>query len=230
MLLVIQILSYLVGIPLQVMTIGVLLRGAWRQFPLVFAYVIGSFLATVTEMPQQFVYVRGNKAVARAMTKLYYINEGILQILILAVVLGFIYSATAKLRSRHLILLGMLAGASLFAGISFFLHFDQSLSFAMSVTLWARDLKLCSTLLDLALWAMLINSKHKDRLLLTLTGAMGIMFTGQAIGGSILSMASANQRAISLIGRTIYVMADNLFLYIWWQAFRRLPVAPKQSA
>jgi hypothetical protein len=221
--LAIQIVFYAVGIPLQILTISALLRGVWRQYPLVFLYVIASFLATLTEVPRAFRYFTASRY--GTLAKLYWVNEGILQVLILAVVVGFIYSATNHLRSRQVIRFVLLAGTVLFTGITFWIHYDPSLRLGVWMTTWGRYVKLCATFLDLALWTMLISSARKDRLLLTLTGAMGIMFAGEAIGGSIRTLSVPNfSEAVSLLGSIIYVLADILFMYIWWQAFRRAPV------
>ena len=226
--LAIQIVFYLVGIPLQILTISALWRGVWRQYPLVFLYVIASFLATIIEMPLSFRYVTGSRQ--GTLARLYWLNEGILQILILAVVVGFIYSATNHLRSRQVVRFALLAGTVLFTGITFWIHYDPTLRTGVWMTTWGRYVKLCATFLDLAVWTMLISSARKDRLLLTLTGAMGIMFTGEAIGGSIRTMSVPNfSGAVSLLGSIIYVVADIVFLYIWWQAFRRAPVTEAGS-
>ena len=47
----IQVCSYLVGLPLELLTIAAMLRGGYKRYPLVFTYVIIFFLTTVVEMP-----------------------------------------------------------------------------------------------------------------------------------------------------------------------------------
>src|SRR5262245_11326348 len=138
----IQVISYSVGIPLQVMTISALLRGVWRQYPLVFLYVITSFLATLIEVPRSLQYVTCSRS--GTLAKLYWVNEGILQVLILAVVVGFIYAATAQLRSRQFIRFALLAGAVLFAAITFWIEYDPSLRIGVWMTGWGRYLKFCA--------------------------------------------------------------------------------------
>jgi hypothetical protein len=224
----IQILFYSVGIPLQILTIAALWRGPWRQYPLVFMYVIASFLTTLIEILPSLEYLTGSRQ--GQLSRLYWWNEGILQVLILAVVIGFIYSATAQLRSRQFVRFALLAGAVLFAGISFWIHYNPDPRIGLWMTPWGRDLKFCATFLDLALWTMLISSARKNRILLTLTGAMGIMFTGEAIGGSIRTLSLANRNELgTLLGNTIIVAANTVFMYIWWQTFRRLSRSQKQS-
>jgi len=92
------------------------------------------------------------------------------------------------------------------------------------MTPWTRDLNLCSAILDMALWALLIASRDKDYCLLLLSGGLGIRFTGEAIGTSLRQLAlSTRSRPLSLSGGVLMVLANLVFLYVWWQAFRRRP-------
>ena len=53
---------------------------------------------------------------------------------------------------------------------------------------------------------------------------MGIQFTGEAIGTSIRQLAlRTRSHAMSLTGAVMILLADLLFLYIWWQALRTAP-------
>jgi hypothetical protein len=222
--LAIQVIAYLVGIPLQILTISALLRGGYRRFPLVFVYAIVLFLATVAEMPLSFAYIRSQKQMSKLLAKIYYTDEIILQILIFAVVISLIYQATAQHGARRMLRAVLLAAALIYAGISFAVEFNPATNTGRWMTPWSRDLKVCATILDLALWALLIGARKKDRLLLLVTGAMGILFTGEAIGESMRTLAVRNHMSmLSLAGGTTLVAANLIFLYIWWQAFRREP-------
>jgi ABC-type enterochelin transport system permease subunit len=87
---------------------------------------------------------------------------------------------------------------------------------------WLRDLKFCATIFVLALWAFLISSKKKDHLLLMLSGALGILFTGEAIGESLQHLATPNQITwLSRAGSLILLAVNIAFLYLWWAAFRQ---------
>jgi hypothetical protein len=74
---------------------------------------------------------------------------------------------------------------------------------------------------------LLIASREKDQRLLLLSGALGIQFTGEAIGESVRHLAAVRRsHSISLLGSTLIVAADIVRSYIWWQVFR----APGASA
>src|SRR5438309_8365393 len=164
--LAIQLCSYLVGLPLELLTIAAMLRGGFKRYPFVFAYVVTYFLTTVAEMPSSVFYYYyklilplPNKRVdqaAEAYTWWYWRDEALLQVLVFAVVISLIYYATAKLGPRRIVRLGLIAGAVLFALISFLLRYHPlpNVSYGLWATEWARDLRLCAAILDLALWAM----------------------------------------------------------------------------
>src|SRR5271157_5525797 len=214
----IQLCGLAVGLPLQILIISRLLRGGCRRFPFLFAYVVGEFLTTVVAVPSAMGYDRGRQWAAFAFPAVYWFNVVVMQVLVYAVVMSLIYEATGKLRSRRIVRVSLIAGAILFAGISFLIHWDPALNMGSFITLWTRDLNFCSSVLDLALWAMLIAAREKDHRLLMLSGGLGIQFTGEAIGESIVQLAlHRRSHAISLTGAVIILLADLIVLYIWWQ-------------
>ena len=221
----IQICGLVIGLPLELLIIAILVRGGYRRFPFILAYTIADFLATVVELPSALGYVRGMPWAAVPLAEVYWIDEAILQVLIYAVVMSLIYQATGKLRSRRIVRASLIAGAILFAGISFWIHWNPALNKGSFMTPWTRDLNFCSAILDLALWALLIAAREKDQCLLLLSGGLGIQFTGEAIGTSIRQLAlRSRSRAMSLTGGVVMLLANLLFLYIWWQALRAAPV------
>src|SRR5687768_10079667 len=122
----IQVCFYVVGIPLELLAISALLRGGFRRYPLVFAYVIAVFLTTVVEMPTSLAYHYGDKTVVRTLVANYYRDEGILQVTVFALVISLIYSATDKLATRRIVRFGLVVGASIFVLTSFLVHFDPN--------------------------------------------------------------------------------------------------------
>ena len=221
----IQLCGWLIGLPLQLLIIGTLLRGGYRRFPFLFAYVVGDFLTTVVDIPSAMGYQRGMQWAAFAYPAVFWFDVVVMQVLVYAVVMSLIYQATGKLRSRRIVRASLIAGAILFAGISFWIHWNPALNTGSFMTPWTRDLNLCSAILDLALWALLIASRGMDHQLLLLSGGLGIQFTGEAIGTSIRQIAlRTRSRAISLTGGVMMLLASLVFLYIWWQALRTAPV------
>ena len=221
----IQLCGLVIGLSLQLLIIGTLLRGSYRRFPFLFAYMVGDFLTTVVDVPSAMGYDRGMQWAAFAFPAIYWFNAVAMQVLVYAVVMSLIYQATSRLGSRRIVRVSLIAGAMLFAGISFLIHWNPALNPGSFMTPWTRDLSFSSAILDLALWTLLIASREKDHRLLLLSGGLGIQFTGEAIGASIVQLAlRTRSRALSLSGGVVMVLADLMFLYIWWQALRTAPV------
>jgi len=225
-----QVCSYLVWLPLEILALIAILRGGVRRHPFVFAYLITSFLTAVMEMPISFDYLQHNRPQRSAFLSLYWADEGIREVLIFAVVINLIYRTTANLESRRIARLLLVAGSILFVAISFLVHYDSKAFIGVWITPWTRDLKFCSAVLDMALWALLISSRKKDQTLLMLAGGMGIMFAGEAIGESIRSISlSQSSTFLARFGGVVGLVADFAFLYIWWQALRREPRPAKKA-
>ena len=221
----IQLCGLVIGLPLQILIIGTLLRGGYRRFPFLFAYVVGDFMTTVVEVPSAVGYYRGSQWAAFAFPAVHWFNVVVMQVLVYAVVMSLIYQATGALRARRIVRASLIAGAMLFAGISFLIHWNPALNRGSFMTPWIRDLNVCSSVLDLALWALLIAAREKDHRLLLLSGGLGIQFAGEAMGTSVLQLAlSTRSRAMSLTGSVVMLLADLVVLYIWWQALRTAPV------
>ena len=221
----IQFCGLVVGLPLQLLVIGTLLRGGYRRFPLLFFYIIADFLTTVVEVPSVVGYDRGMRWAAFAFPAVHWFDVVVMQVLVYAVVMSLIYQATSKLRARRIVRVSLIAGAILFAGISFLIHWNPALNTGSFMTPWTRDLNFCSAILDMALWALLIASREKDHRLLLLSGGLGIQFTGGAMGRSIGQLAlRTRSRALFLSGGVVTLLADLVFLYIWWRALRTAPV------
>ena len=188
MLAVLQYAIWVVGIPLELLIIAALLRGAYRRFPFLLMYSSALFLTTVIEISVYQAYFAGiHFAYSRA--TYYWVDEGIRQGLLFAVVLSLAYLATAKLQSRNLVRLSVIAGGIAWALISFLIHHQSQLAEGVGkwrwMTLWVRDITFAAAILDFAVWALLLATRFKDAQLLLLTGGLGIQFAGDAIGESL---------------------------------------------
>jgi hypothetical protein len=232
--LVIEVVTTIIWLPMELMVIAALLRGQYRRFPFILAFVVAEFLAVAAEIPAYWAVIRGVKNASKEQSWLFVLNELVLQALIYAVVISLIYQATKRLKSRRVVALGVIVGAIVFAGASFAIHsagFHVTMGGAW-VVLWSRDLNFCSAFLDLGLWTLLISSRQKDSRLLLISGGLGIRFTGEAIGSSLRQLAIRHHnRSLSLGGGLLGTLVDLLCLFIWWQALRdKTPVTVASPA
>jgi hypothetical protein len=217
-----QLCSYLLWFPLEVLAISCVLRVGIRRYPLIFAYLVVSFLAACASMPAVWAYYQGKRANGSGYVHLYWLNEGITDALIFAVVITLIYRASSGLATRRTVRRGLALGSVLYIGISFLIHYESTAAIGIWMAPWTRDITFCAAILDLALWAILIGSRTKDTRLLMLSGGMGIMFCGLAIGESLRTIAiHYRSHPIVSAGNAVEQIANIFFLYVWWQTFRR---------
>jgi hypothetical protein len=222
-----QVSAWAIGVPLELLIIAALLRGHYRLYPFFFLYCVGNFLTTVIDMSVNLAYFAGVPSAKGHRVWWYWVNEGIMQVLVYALVISLIYHATKRLRTRRSVRAALLAGAVLFGGISFLMHHGPKLVLSAWMTPWTRDLNFCSTILDLTLWAMLIGSREKDKRLLLLSGSLGIQFTSEAIGEAIRAISGVGG---VLAGNLLMLAANLVVLYIWWRTFRERPSPKEQLA
>jgi hypothetical protein len=220
---VIQLVSWCAGLPLTLLVIAAMVRGPYRQFPVLFLYVALGFVLTVAGMPSYVAfYLHSDHEHVVRMAQWNFWNDLLLEPLAYAVVINLIYAAASHVRSRRVVLLITIGGATLIAGVSFLLHFKPGLEHGVWMALWTRDLNFFSEILDLGLWALLLSTRGRDPRLLLITGGLGIQFTGEAIGDSLRSIAAQRRsHDISLTGSVITALADLTALYVFWHAFRK---------
>lgn len=210
-----QYVSWLLWFPLMLLVIAALLRGAYRRYPFLFAYAVASFLTSVVDAAAQIGRASGAQ-LAHSFAVYYWVDDGIRQSLLFAVVISLIYRATRDARGRAVVRTSLVLGAIVFAAVSFLLHYDPGAARSRWMTQWTRDLDFCSAILDLALWVILLNSRKYEMELFLITGALGIRFTGEAIGHALRNQFPG----ILLAADTTIVLASLTCLYIWWQVFR----------
>jgi hypothetical protein len=211
-----QFIAYVIGLPLQLMVISALVRGPWRHYPFVLAYVSGDFVTSLMEFQPSLTYSISTPAARRSFTLIYWWDERLMQILVFLLILSLIYRAAASLPWRRLLMCGVSAGILLFAGLTLLLYHDPAVSTGKWMTPWLRNLNFCAAVLDMALWALLIGARRKNYRLLMLSGALGIQFTGGAIGQALRQLSHSS----TVITAYSICLANLAALYIIWQAFR----------
>jgi hypothetical protein len=204
----------LLGVALQILVIAALLRGRYREFRLLFVYVLVLFLTTVIDAAIFY-----DRELYAQVSRYYWVTDLIRQALIFLVVLSFIHRALDRDR-RALPVRVLWAGAGLaFFGLLFLTRDPTAVYWSRNLS---RNLGFLAVILNLALWALLIRFRREDHVLLMVTGGMGLQMAGKAIGYSLRRLSSSTV----VIGDLVIVLSHLLCLYIWWQAFRRRPTRP----
>ena len=172
-------------------------------------HVVLLFLTTVVEASAFY-----NADLFARATRYYWAIDAVRQGLIFVLVISLIYGAMDRSEKRAVVRRALVGGALLFVCVSLYFTWDPRPGRWM--TQLSRNLGFLAVILNLVLWAALIQSRRADRTLLMVSGGMGIQMAGKAIGHSLRQLSRSTIRA----GDLIIVLSHLLCLYIWWQAFR----------
>ena len=213
---VVQWAFIIAGAIVQVLLIATLVRGSYRDFPFLLAYAIASFLATAVEVAA----ILDLMGWSRYTYKYYWINDAILQTLIVLLVLSLVHLSLREHPRRSFLMRVLGLAAVAVATISLAVYWEEPLNHRMTNV--ARNLSFGAVLLNLALWMSLLRDRLPDRRVLFISGALGIQMTGQAIGHSLRQLATPS-RSLFLVnaGNIAIAVAHVMCLYLWWQVLRQ---------
>ncbi|MCE5307765.1 MAG: hypothetical protein LLG20_08980 [Acidobacteriales bacterium] len=212
------------GAVVQLLLIAVLVRGSYRTFPFLFAYAVAAFLATAVEVAA-ILDLMGWSAYTY---KYYWINDLILQSLIMLLVLSLVYQSMRDNPKRPFTIRLLALGVVIVAASSLAMHWSEPLNERMTDV--ARNLSFSAVLLNLVLWMSLLKRRLPDTRLLVISGALGIQMAGQAIGHSLRQLA-APRRSVPLVmsGNIMIAAAHVMCLYLCWQTLRQYEVASSRA-
>ena len=206
----------LIGGYLQLMVIASMVRSSYRNFPVLFTYVVASFLAAVVEMAV-FLDLMNWSAVTH---NYYWVSEGILQLLVFLLVLSLIYRAMEGQPSRPSLMRLLAFGALAIISISYIANWGGPVN--SSMTMVFRNMSFAAVVLNLILWFMLIRHRGNDPRVLMISGGLGVQMAGEAIAHSLRRLAIPH-RSLGMVfaGNLVLLTSHLLALYIWWQTLRR---------
>ena len=228
---VLQTAGYAAALSLQVLILQAMRRGPWRSYPFLFFYVVLDLLTNILEFWPRLNYSILSPAMKRAYIYLYYWDERIIQATLFLLVISLIYRASADVRPRRMLLIGLVCGSLLFALVSLLIHYDPDVTTGKWMTPWTRNMNFCAAILDLMLWARLIRTRQSDQRVLMISGALGLQFAAGAIGWALRDVSHGTIDFASIL-----IVSGNLCcLYVWWQVFRMparsaTPVPPLPAA
>ena len=200
---------WIIGLTFQYLVTQALLSGPFRQFTVLFAYMLCLTITTITDILMRLDVGKLGSTYVRY----YWAGDLLRESALYAVVISLVLHAMPDSRRRAALLRLLVAVALLFWAGSIFVYQDPNLSKWMTKVV--RNLSFCSAVATLILWFVLIASEKRDTRLLVITGGLGLQMTGEAIGQSLRQISKSTE----ILGILTLMFAHFLCLYIWWRAF-----------
>ncbi len=163
------------SIVLLFVLVVLLIRGPFRQYPLILAYCATQLVLTAGE--DYFRIIKSPKFYSL----LYWTDEILLNALLFLMVIVFTYRALGDTPMRAAA--GKMLGAIFVVVLFLPLLIFQGPAFRSSSWLnhTSQLLCFCAAVLNLGLWSALVASRRRDRVLLAVSAGLGIAVTGAAI-------------------------------------------------
>jgi hypothetical protein len=199
-----------VGLTLQYLVTQALIAGPFRQFTVVFAYILCLIITTVTDIIMSFDL----GSLGKTYLRYYWTADLLRESAMYAVVISLVLHAMPDGRRRAALVRLLIVVAILFWIGSIVVYQEPSLNKWMVKVV--RNLSFCSAVATLILWFVLIASEKRDTRLLVITGGLGLQMTGEAIGQSLRQLS----KMTVFPGVMVMILAHFLCLYIWWRAFQ----------
>jgi hypothetical protein len=211
------------GVWLQVLVISQMLRGPWREYPFVLAYLIGSFLTTAAQTSSKYYF--GPRS--REFIRIYWTADFITTFLTLLVIIHLIRTAMAGHPKQASVYRGLMLGLVVLAValVWFTPHPVRGFALGRWMTKLGRDYYFLAMLLNAVLWFMLLKASHPDRRLYLVTSGMGLTLSGAAIAHALRTVG----QLIAVAG-LLLVLTYLGKLYIWSIAFRQVSVGQPTPA
>jgi hypothetical protein len=203
------------GLLLQSMVISTMLRGAWRNYLLIFVYLIFSFLSTVAQVSFKFYFGARSHAFFRA----YWIGDFVGTCLVLLIIIGLIRIAMSGQPYQRSVYWGLLLGVAATAVGSVLLMrlLSRGWTFGRWMTEVGRDYYFSAVLLNVILWFTLMRRRNTNLQLYLLTSGLGLKLCGAAIAHALRLVG------VVWLGSHFIVVTYLLSLYVWYVALRKVP-------
>lgn len=199
-----QLLTLVIGVLLQVLLVSALLKGAYRQYPVLLAYAVADLLNSVVVATAYFDIGKWTKDNA----KYYWIGEAVQYVLVFMLLLHLLSKVLRKGNKGRL--LHFVAAGVMYTAFSIWLAYDASENRWMTQTL--RNINFGSIFLNLTLWTLLL--RRADKQMLMVAAAFGVQFAGVAIGHSLRQIA----RELVIVGNLVITISYFVCLFALYRA------------
>ncbi len=209
----------IVGVVLQCMVVSAMLRGPFKRYPFVFAYLVFSVLSTVVQFSSHYYFGGGS----REFKTIYWTADLLATFLILMIIFHLIRTAMEGHPSRNAVYVGLLVGAVSVAAVSVALSRSHGRAFTLGkwMTMMSRDYYFSAVLLTAILWFMLMRTNNQNKQLYLITSGLGLLLSGAAIAHALRVT-----NTMVFLANWFLVCTYLLNLYIWYTAFKKFSSEP----
>jgi hypothetical protein len=150
----------------------------------------------------------------------YWVIDLVLEGLLYALVLSLTWRALKANPNRSRIVRLMIGGVVLVWLAALALSHAESRNEWM--TNFAKYTSFAGAVMNLILWAVLVQRRHPDTSVLMISGGYGLQSTGTVIMHSLRALAAPSRsRPLVMGGNVIGLMSHTLCILIWWRAVVR---------
>lgn len=209
-----------VACTLNILVIGLLIRGPLQRFPFVFLLCVAQLLITSWE---SFVSLQfGVKT--KLYVQSYWTGDVVGHVCVWLIIGALMFNALAGNPIQRWVPIGMPAALLIFAAGTFLFYRSPHINAWMtSVT---RNFSFGEEILNFILWALLLEKREYDRLLLMVSAGIGIQVTGEVIGHTLRIYAS---ETIVWLPTFLVFVCEILCLLIWVAAFWKVENGQKPA-
>ncbi len=202
------------GLILQSMVVSIMLRGSYRRYPFLFAYLIFGFLSAFLQASYRYYFGPSS----RQFVRVYWVTDFIGTFLVLLLIIHLIHVALAGRSYQKAVYIGLLAGVAATAVGSVLLMqmFGRRFSLGRWMTEVGRDYYFSAVLLNVILWMVLVRRQHANVQLFLLTSGLGLKLCGAAIAHALRLSGVAVWLSSQLL-----VVTYLLGLWVWYAALKR---------
>lgn len=211
---------WIAGIAFQVLVVHSLVsRRLYRRFPILFAYAAALLITSLLDMASYLDW----GGWGRSTITIYWTDDVIRQIGLLAVLLSLVYENDKRAVSRGAMVRWLGFGFAVAAAAGYVIYLGQPLNEAW--TQLVRNLSFIAVVYNFLLWTRMM-AEQRDRVLLALSAGVGIQVAGEAIGHSLRTIGLAHRQPLAVnAANYLLVIAHICCLFVWYRALSQVPAA-----
>ncbi len=196
-----------------------MLEGAWRRYPVLFAYLCFTFSLSA---PMSIAFLVSGATWTQVSRSAYWILSLSMQLCGVALLLVLTRKAGEhRPEIRRTVLLMSLAFVVAIIGSSTF-HYPIAVSGLPNrwMTFISRDVAFVSAIMNMILWSLLLSNRKRDATILLISAGLGLQCTIDAMGHAMRFFPNE----VKDVGNLVISAGSILTSYVWYRIFQPPPL------